>query len=54
MGSWELSFDTEQWKEQQLLHLFFQPVPQISGDQNEWDVTTSMVKVLEVGLNYLN
>jgi hypothetical protein len=45
-GAWEPSFDTDQWKENQLLHLFVQPVTQADAEGVVKALPT-IVKVLE-------
>ncbi|WP_290797568.1 BNR repeat-containing protein [Flavihumibacter sp. UBA7668] len=45
-GSWEPSYDTELWKNQQVLHLFVQEVTQVDGE-GVASVKPTLVNVLE-------
>jgi hypothetical protein len=46
MGDWEPSYDTDLWKNKQLLHLFIQPVVQADAE-GVVKTAPTQVKVLE-------
>jgi hypothetical protein len=49
VGEWEPTYDTELWKNRQLLHLFVQKVQQEDGEQNS-DLDAQPIRVLNVPL----
>ncbi len=46
VGSWEPSYDTELWKQKQIINLFVQNVQQIDGEGRA-NIPAQMVQVLE-------
>ncbi|GHT40157.1 hypothetical protein FACS189437_05360 [Bacteroidia bacterium] len=50
VGEWEPTYDTELWKEQQLLHLFVQKVQQGDGEKNT-DIEAQPIVILPVPID---